>query len=488
MSGARISVIGLGPAGLDRVSNTWRTLLADPSRRVLVRTLEHPAAAQLAALRELESGDHHYQQAESLEDAYQAMAAWVLEAARTSPVVYAVPGSPGWGERTVELLRVGAAAAGLEMEVVGGESFLELVLARMGIDPLARGMQVLDARDLPYPLRLDLPTVIAQVDRPSVASSLKLALASQLGDEAEVWVLSDLGLAEEQVAKIQLSELDRVEVGPRTTVVVEGSQVGWPGVVAVVERLRKECPWDARQTHHSLVRHVVEEAYELVEALAQLSPTAPAPPVDLPVYLEVEEELGDLLLHALMHTTLAREAGVFDLDGLAEMLRRKLVHRHPHVFAGTEVSGATEVAANWERLKQEKKQRASLMDDIPAALPGLERAAKVQRRAATVGFDWSEPAAVIAKLREEIDELEASLDDPASAAAELGDVLFSVVNLARHLHLDSEMALRNAVERFGMRFRSMEAGGPLDGLDLAELDQRWEQAKADTQTDSRGRP
>ena len=246
-----------------------------------------------------------------------------------------------------------------------------------------------------------------------------------------------------------------------------------------MRRLRAECPWDREQTHHSLVRNLVEETYELVEALSLLPVEAPSGEPDFVAYDEVEDELGDVLLQVLFHGTMAGEAGAFDIEDIAERLREKLVRRHPHVFGDVEAWSPQEVLQNWEKIKQDEKQRSSLMDDVPDGLPGMERAAKVQRRAATVGFDWERPAQVMDKVREEVAELEEVLDDRVEAEHELGDLLFSAVNLARHLHIDPEVALRRAVDRFGRRFRQMEKTGELDGMSPDELNTLWEAAKAD---------
>lgn len=244
--------------------------------------------------------------------------------------------------------------------------------------------------------------------------------------------------------------------------------------------LRVECPWDRAQTHHSLLRHLIEETYETVEAVSALPESAPTGPADFGAYALLEEELGDLLLQVVFHAGLAAEAGAFDVDEVAEQIRRKLVRRHPHVFGDIEVSGAGEVLANWEVLKSEEKSRESLMDDIPTALPGIARADKIQRRAATVGFDWPDVDPVLAKVEEELGELRAAGEE--TRTDELGDLLFAVVNLARHLHVDPEIALARASDTFVVRFRMMErlAAGreiTLASLDLAAMDALWDEAK-----------
>jgi ATP diphosphatase len=160
-------------------------------------------------------------------------------------------------------------------------------------------------------------------------------------------------------------------------------------------------------------------------------------------------------------------------------MRQKLVRRHPHVFGDIDAETAADVKRNWDQIKDDERgaSRESLMDGVPPGMPALQRASKVQNRAAKAGFDWESAAQVLPKVREELDELEAVLDDPARASSELGDVLFSVVNLARHLGVDGEIALRGAIEKFEQRFRQMEAIGPLDGLSLDELNRRWEESK-----------
>jgi MazG family protein len=239
-------------------------------------------------------------------------------------------------------------------------------------------------------------------------------------------------------------------------------------------RLRRECPWDRGQTHHSLARHLIEEAYETVAALEALPPEAPGGEPDYPGYVEVEEELGDLLLQVVFHSALAAEAGAFSVEEVAEGIRSKLVRRHPHVFGEVEADTAEAVLANWEQLKKAEKGRESLLDGVSDALPALSRAHELQSRAATVGFDWPAVEGVVAKVREELAEV---LAPGARQADEVGDLLFAVVNLARHLGVDPEQALRRSTGRFQRRFRAMEEAGSLLGLSLDEMDRRWEAAK-----------
>ena len=474
----RITIVGLGPGDYQRIPSEVRHLLLDPDARVIVRTLEHPAARHLTGLREVESGDDLYESAETFDIVYHRLAARVVEAGLQGHVIFAVPGSPWVGERTPGLVRDQAAEKGVPLEVMSGESFLDVALSEAGVDPIHDGLVVLDGHDLPDPLLLHLPTIITQVDTPLVLTDVRDTLARHLPNSTSVTLLTDLGTDQARVETIPLESLDPERAGLRTSLFIPAVPAGLPGLIVTMRELRAACPWDREQTHHSLVRNLVEEAFELVEALSRLPVEAPAGAPDFVAYDEVEDELGDVLLQVVFHSTMAREAGAFDVEDVAERLREKLVRRHPHVFGKVEVANAQEVLQNWERIKQAEKQRVSLMDDVPPGLPGMERAAKLQRRAATVGFDWVGPARVMDKVREEMSELDEALGDRVAAEHELGDLLFSAVNLARHLHVDSEVALRRAVERFEERFRRMEQSGDLETMSPAELDGLWEAAKA----------
>ncbi len=482
---ADVSVVGLGPAGLDRLPTATLELLTN-APTVLVRTLMHPAAAELASRRKVVSCDDLYEEHADYEAVYSAIVDRVIGAARLGPVVFAVPGSAVVGERAAVAVVAAARATGQTVAVAAGESFLDLVWERLSVDPITDGAQVLDGRDLPDPLPLHVPTVITQVDTPRVLDAVVGRLARVLSDEAEIVFLDRLGSVDERVIVTTLEELGALEPGSRTTIALNPGLVGWHGLVVTNRILRDQCPWDREQTHHSLISHLIEEAYETVEAVSRLSPEAPEGDVDYVAYAGVEEELGDLLLQVVFHATLADEVDAFDVESVAEGIRRKLVHRHPHVFGEVEAKTADQVKVNWEAIKGEEKARESLMDDVPEALPAIGRADKLQRRAASIGFDWPDVRPVVAKLREEVDELDAELlrpDQPVDRiAAELGDVLFSVVNLARHADVDPELALRAAADRFADRFRRVERLAADEESSMAEmaleqLDALWDQAK-----------
>jgi tetrapyrrole methylase family protein / MazG family protein len=467
-----ITIIGLGPGSLERVSSPVRDVLLDDSRALIVRTLSHPAASELAGLREVVSCDDLYDQADQFDDVYSAIAERVIAASAEGPVVYAVPGSPIIGEFAVRKILEAAP----EAELIPGESFVDAVLAMVGYDPLDRGLQILNGHDLPDPLILDKPTIIGHLDSPETLADVLDSVGRVVPEESVVTVLSGVGAPDARVVSDLVTALDHDLAGFRTSLFVDAEPGGIVGAIRVMRRLRQECPWDREQTHASLVKNLVEETYELIEAIGRL----PEDDIDWVAYAAVEDELGDVLLQVLFHEAIARESTAFDIDGIAEVLRQKLVRRHPHVFADVEVAGAGEVKDNWDRIKEEEVggKPESGLDGVPDGLPALQRASKIQNRAAKVGFDWESASEVVPKLHEELGELVEALGGSGDVTSELGDLLFTVVNLARHLGTDPELALRQATTRFEKRFRRMEAGGPLHGLDIDTLDRRWAEAKS----------
>jgi MazG family protein len=246
-------------------------------------------------------------------------------------------------------------------------------------------------------------------------------------------------------------------------------------LLRIMARLRAPdgCPWDREQTHATLRVSVIEEAYEVAAAISADDDA------------NLREELGDLLLQVVFHAQMARERGRWDFDAVATGIVQKLVRRHPHVFGSENAADSAAVLTRWEEIKREEKgvQHESVLDGISDGLPGLIRAEKIQKRAAKIGFDWSELPPVIAKVREELAEVEAALSDPKKVEEEIGDLLFAVVNLARKLKVDGEVALQSATNKFSSRFRKIEEIArqrnlSLEKMSLAELDAIWDEVKA----------
>ena len=456
-----VLVIGLGPAGLGRLPDSTRALLLDPAYKVVLRTIAHPAAAELSALREVVTCDDLYDRAEDFEEVYAAIVERVLEYQAGEGVIYAVPGSPLVGEFAVADLR-----KRVPVEIIPSPSFLDATLSAVGYDPLDRGLRILDGHALPTPLLIDGPTIIAHLDQPLILADVVASLGRVVDESSEVTLVIDAGGDQERLLTTSIDSVDPRQAGLRTSIFMDPTPGGLAGVISVMARLRKDCPWDRAQTHESLVKNLLEETHELVDAIAAGAEGA------------ILDELGDLLLQVLFHSEIATGFGVEDV---AENLRQKLVRRHPHVFGSVIAGSPEEVKANWERIKEDERGHtpSSALDGVPAGMPALERAAKLGRKAAAVGFDWPDPGPVFEKISEEVDELRAAVaaGDSEAVQAELGDLLFAVVNLARHLKLDPELALTRTIREFIRRFQEMEKAGSLDGLDLAQLDARWEAAK-----------
>jgi tetrapyrrole methylase family protein/MazG family protein len=281
------------------------------------------------------------------------------------------------------------------------------------------------------------------------------------------------------VQRVPLYELDRQPaIDHLTTLYVPASTAeramgSFDSLVQIVARLRAPdgCPWDREQTHKSLRPYVIEEAYEVVEAIDKGDPTT------------LTEELGDLLLQTLLHAQIASETGDFDITDVIGSIAAKMVRRHPHVFGKLSVAGSQEVLANWEAIKKaEREDEQTMFSGIPNHMPALQAAQEVQSRAARVGFDWKDIAGVLEKVAEEVEELSQSRDS-STLSAEFGDILFALVNAARHLGINAEMALRSANQKFVERFTRMEAMARAQGVELASLtleeqDQLWNRAKA----------
>ena len=243
-------------------------------------------------------------------------------------------------------------------------------------------------------------------------------------------------------------------------------------LVEIVKILRKECPWDRKQTHESIKDNLIEEAYEAVEAIDQQD------------FEELKKELGDLLLHVVFHSNIASETDTFTIEEVIHTIQEKLIRRHPHVFGDESAEDERQVAENWETIKL-KEGKASVLDGIPVRLPALIRAQRMQEKAANVGFDWPKAEQVWEKLDEELQEMRKALDsgDLQESRAEFGDLLFSLVNLGRYFRLDAEDALRLTNRKFERRFRYVEEHLEKEGVDLGEatleqMDQYWEQSKS----------
>ena len=422
----RVVVVGLGPAGPDLL--TAGTLAAISSAgRALLRTRRHPAAEVLP---EADALDALYDSGGSFDEVYMAIVEAVVAAAvEAGEVLYAVPGSPVVAERTVELL---LADERVDVELLPALSFLDLAWARLGVDPVALGARLIDGRRFEVEAAGERgPLLVGQCDRSHVLSEIKLAV----DDGPPVTVLQRLGLPDESVRDVDWDDLDRaVTPDHLTSLWIPSLAAPVAGELArfhdLVRTLRAECPWDREQTHASLTRHLLEEAYEVIEAIAGVDEATGSGFDDL------EEELGDLLFQVVLHSVLAAEEGQFTLADVARGIHDKLYARHPHVFGDATAVDTAQLSTDWERRKVVEKGRAGIMDGIPSALPGLAYAAKVQKKAGSQGVAWR--------------ELGVELDDWSRRVLEL-------VDEAREAGVDPEAALRSAVRRVRDAFTQQEA-------------------------------
>jgi tetrapyrrole methylase family protein/MazG family protein len=443
-----------------------------------LRTTRHPGATVLEGA---PSFDAVYERADTFDDVYREITDQLVAAATThGEILYAVPGSPLVLERTVRYLRDDPR---VETELLPSLSFLDLAYDRLGIDPIEARLRLIDGHEFATAAAGEAgPMLVSHCHANWVLSDIKLAVEGARGDEPVV-ILQRLGGPDERIVHTTWAELDRtVEADHLTCIYIPHlpEPVGAPLVRfhEVVRRLRAECPWDREQTHQSLARYAIEETYELVEAIGGLGPEGEGD-------AELEEELGDVLLQVVLHAAIAEQAGRFNLGDVATTITAKMVRRHPHVFGDVEVAGAADVIANWADIKAAEKggEPSSSLDGVPGELPALEYARELGSRAAKAGIDWDDPRGTLDKVREEVAEVDEVFDDPKLVGAEIGDLLFAVANLARHRHVDPEVALRQSAAKFRRRVRGLEELAAERGIDtrscgLAVLDELWNEVKA----------
>jgi tetrapyrrole methylase family protein/MazG family protein len=431
----RVVAVGLGPAGPELVTRETAELLASGAP-IRLRTARHPAAV-LAP--DAPTFDEVYERADTFADVYGEITDRLIAlAAEHGTVVYAVPGSPRVLERTVDLLATRAQAGELSLEVQPALSFLDLAWVRLGVDPLEVGVRLVDGHRFATEAAGERgPLLVAHCHNRRVLSDIKLAVEDPPSEP--VLVVQRLGLPDEAITAVDWADLDRsVEPDHLTSLYVPALAAPVAAELVafdeLVRTLRERCPWDREQTHVTLSRHALEEAYEVVEAItawAAIDDLASDEGVDAEEHLA--EELGDLLFQVVFHATLGAERGAFTLADVARGIHDKLVRRHPHVFAG---APSDDLEGTWEELKKAETGRTSVMDGLTDALPSLLWAHKVLRKAEAAGHPWS----------------------PATADPDdLGDQLLALVAVARASDIDPETALRTSAAR--LRDTVIAAGG-----------------------------
>jgi len=445
-----IVVVGLGPG--DPGLLTTETALALSSDRVFLRTRIHPTLEKLANSSNWPSFDDLYEQLETFEEVYDRIVEKLMREVETGSLVYAVPGHPLFGEATVRRLLQVATERKVPVRVLPAISFLDSIVTSLGIDPVETSLQLVDALELvavteaqPFaggelPLSPLRPACVAQIYSRNIASHAKLALLRVYPEDLVVTMLRATGSAACEIRTMPLYEIDHHDVNHLSSLYLPSvnpleNDRSFEGLQQIIAQLRAPggCPWDREQTHDSLIRHMIEEAYEVVHAIEGNSSG------------DLAEELGDVLLQVLLHAQIAEEAETFMLEDVIEILARKLVRRHPHVFGNRVIDSSGEVVKAWDQIKaQERAGKATVEAEspfgvIPPTLPALARAQTLMRRAESRGFD------VVLGTPELMTDMTNEND---VSEAQVAQKLATIVRDAATNGVDAEQALRRWTEQF----------------------------------------
>lgn len=475
----KIYIIGLGAGDIEQLPLGVYRLLSKQAYPLYLRTEDHPVVRDLRDEGiTFQTFDSLYERYDSFSDVYNHICDELLTCAKESSIVYAVPGHPMLAEQVVQQLNK---QENVPIQMIGGQSYLDAMFTALKIDPID-GFQFVDATAFDRSiLNYEQHLIFCQVYDQWTASEVKLALLEDLPADHEVTIVDGAGTKAEQIKKCPLAELDHdIEVSNLMSVYVPPVERSvlthtFKQLRDVIQTLRSPegCPWDRKQTHESLRPYAIEEVYELIDAIEEEDDEG------------IVEELGDVLLQVMLHSQIGEDDGYFSIDDVISRVTEKMIHRHPHVFA----KGTAAAEKSWDELKAEenfgrKEKTHYILSDIPKAFPALIRAEKIQKKAAKVGFDWTDVADVWAKIEEEIKELQEAIAsaDEAEMTAEFGDVLFALVNLGRFYKIKAELALNETNEKFISRFNYVEEavrneGKQLTDVSLEEMDRFWEAAK-----------
>ncbi|MFO7952812.1 MAG: nucleoside triphosphate pyrophosphohydrolase [Bacillota bacterium] len=491
----KIIVIGLGPSKTDFLSREAFKYLKG-RYPVYLQKLQHPAARLIASKKKVHSFERFYKKAVSFEQANRTVSNRLIRAAKKHGIIYyAVPGNPFLEDASTKHLRKICSEHQVKLEVIPAPGFLESFIKSLQLG-LHEGMIIKDAQAIerqkePSPNHL----VFVKVWSRPVASRLKKRLMDLYPKEHPVTVIRAAGMKRNKYWKLPLRKLDQRNIFISQTAVYLPPYQGYTmgDLIAVMGKLRAEdgCPWDKQQTHQSLRQYLVEEAYEVIAAIEQQDDSL------------LREELGDLLLQVVFHSRIASEDKRFGFFEVVDDITEKLIRRHPHVFGRENAADPSEVKVLWEQIKSDErklKNRAKAADSrdkvekekedirerhsVDPSLPALLKAYKLQKKAAEAGFDWPCVQGALDKAREELNELEEAFasKNQDSIEEELGDYLFTIVNISRFIKVNPELALGKAVNKFMDRFHYVleqveKTGHPITSFSLETLDKWWEEAK-----------
>jgi tetrapyrrole methylase family protein/MazG family protein len=478
-----IKIVGLGPGAKDAITLGALGVLQSGAK-VFLRTYKHPNVDYLKGLGiNFKTYDEKYDTLDSFDEVYSSIAEELMkEYGEHKEIVYAVPGHPLVAEKSVGNLIKLCEQHKVEYKIYPAVSFIDVIMESLKLDPV-EGLKVLDAFDIKNQV-LDkrIGTIITQVYNKFIASEVKLALNDYYKDDTEIYFIRAAGVkGEESIRRMPLYDLDRQEdIDHLTSVYIPrdlSNTMDFNDLTQIMDTLRSEdgCPWDREQTHESLKRYLVEECYEVLEAIDEKNE-------DMLV-----EELGDVLLQVVFHAQLGKEDGYFDIKDVIKAVSNKMIERHPHIFGEAKVKDSNEVLANWDEIKKKEKGFKTYTEElrhIPKNLPALIRAEKVQGKARKVGFDWDKVEDALDKVLEEFEEVKDVYKDKNKARIleEMGDLIFSAVNVCRFLDIEPENALNYTIEKFINRFEYIEntasaKGMKLSDVTLQQMDALWEEAK-----------
>ena len=479
-----IKIVGLGPGAKEAltIGTVWEL---EKCKNIFLRTEKHPTVDYLEEKNiSFNTYDNIYETMDSFDEVYMNIAKDLIEKHNElGDLVYAVPGHPLVAEKSVFNLIDECKKNNIEYKVIPAVSFIDAMMESLMIDPI-EGLKVIDAFDINNVI-LDkrIGTVITQVYNPLIASEVKLKLLEQYNDETEIFYVRAAGIeGQESIRKIPLYELDMQEdIDYLTSIYIPkdlDNKKDFNDLLEIVEVLRGEngCPWDREQTHKSLEKALIEESYEVIDAIDRDDDNG------------LVEELGDVLLQVVFHASIGKDDGYFDINEIISGICHKMISRHPHVFGKSDnINTSKDVLVKWDELKKEEKGYDTLWEEmtgITKGLPSLLRAHKVQNKAKKAGFDFEDIISAIDKLKEEIQEVidVYNMKNMDKIKDEVGDLLFSCVNVARLLNIDEELALNSTIDKFIKRFSYIEKSIKDKGLDfqnanLDEMNKLWEESK-----------
>ncbi|MGI6188570.1 MAG: nucleoside triphosphate pyrophosphohydrolase [Clostridiales bacterium] len=478
----KITIVGLGHGNEDQLTlEAVKALQQGP--QALLLTGKHGTVPYLQQLGvKYKSMDDICRNYDNYDDACNAMIQLILCQLGKADVVLGVPGHPLVGERLVfELVRKLDRSV-YDVHIIPGISAADAMAAMVQASGV-EGLKILTGSELDENcINVRMTSVIVNICNDSLAARVKKILLRFYPPNLEVFLSSRDANGNLQYSIIPLHRLDEQTVYHHTTCLyiprmnfeqLETYDINHLCEIMNILRSPEGCPWDREQTHESLKRYLLEETYEVIESIDRKDED------------KLIEELGDVLLQVVFHCQIARERGAFDMLDVITRVCRKMIDRHTHIFGTAVVENSQQVLENWEDLKKREKgfkTHTQVLRDIPAVLPALVRSYKVQEKAAMVGFDWDSVEGALDKVNEELEEVKevsASKNNRKKIEEEIGDLLFAVVNVARFLGVDPELALVNTVEKFINRFAYIEqnAKRPLKDMTLEEMDRLWEQAK-----------